>query len=102
MSDEKSTEEMIQAKGLNAPRLTPEMIDAQIVTKLFHVFPKTTTTVCCIVLDNGYTVVGESACVSPENFDEEIGRKVSFENARQKIWTLEGYALRNRLAAAAV
>lgn len=95
--DEQAIENEIQAKGLNAPRLTPEHIDSVIVGEDYHVFPGTTKTVCCLMLRNGFTVIGEAACASPENFDEEIGRRVSGENARRKIWDLEGYLLREGL-----
>ncbi|WP_333986710.1 Gp49 family protein [Burkholderia cepacia] len=54
-------------------------------------------TFCVLVLRNGFTVTGESACVSPENFDAEIGRKVARQNAVAKIWPLEGYLLKQRL-----
>lgn len=90
-------ENEIQSKGLTAPRLTPSMIDAQIVGDAYYVFPNTTLTVCALTLRNGFVVVGESAAASPENFNEEIGRKISREKAREKIWALEGYALRNHL-----
>ena len=96
-SNESAVEQEIQDKGLNAPRLTPKLIDDTIVGEAFHVFPGTTVTVCCLTLRNGYTVVGESACASPENFDEELGRKIARDNARNKIWQLEGYVLRQRL-----
>lgn len=98
MNDEQTIEKEIQAKGLNAPRLTPAKIDAVIVGEDYHVFPGTTLTVCCLKLLNGFTVTGESAAASPENFDVEIGRKIARENARDKIWKLEGYLLRDRLA----
>lgn len=94
---EQSLERQIQAKGLNAPRLTPDQIDAAIVREDFHIFPGTTVTVCLLKLRNGFSVTGESAAVSPANFDEEIGRKVARDNARNKIWQLEGYLLRQRL-----
>lgn len=55
-------------------------------------------TFCVLVLRNGFTVTGESACASPENFDAEIGRRIARDNAKQKIWALEGYALRNKLS----
>lgn len=55
-------------------------------------------TFCVLVLRNGFTVTGESACASPENFDAEIGKKIARENARDKIWALEGYLLREQLA----
>ena len=99
-SDEKAIEAEIQAKGLNAPRLTPENIDAQIVGEAFHVFPGTTLTVCALTLRNGFQVVGESAAASPANFNEEIGRTVARENARRQIWKLEGYLLKSKIAAA--
>jgi hypothetical protein len=95
--DELAVENEIQAKGLNAPRLKPEDIDKAILTELYHIFPGTTLTVCCLVLQNGFTVVGESASASPENFDEAIGRRIARENARNKIWQLEGYLLRQKL-----
>jgi len=98
MSIEQEREREIQDKGLNAPRLTPDHIDQCISRDQYYVFPGTYLTVCCIELMNGYTVTGESACASPENFNEEIGRKIAFDNARQKIWALEGYLLRQRLS----
>ena len=96
--NEQQLEQEIQDKGLNAPRLTPDLIDAVIVDEKYHVFEGTTLTVCCLVLRNGFTVTGESAAASPANFDEEIGRKVAFQNAREKIWMLEGYLLKNKLS----
>jgi len=99
MSDiaELALEKEIQDKGLNAPRLTPELIDKVIVSEIYHRFEGTQTIVCCLVLENGFTVTGESACASPENYDEEIGRKIAKSNARDKIWVLEGYLLKERL-----
>lgn len=99
MHSETEIENEIQAKGLNAPRLTPVLIDAAIQSEQYHVFPGTTMTVCALTLRNGYIVTGESAAASPENFDQAIGRKIARDNARNKIWALEGYLLRNKLAA---
>ena len=98
---EKEIESEIRAKGLNAPRLTPELIDAQIVAEAYHVFPGTTLTICALTLKNGFHVVGESAAASAANFDMGIGRKIARDNARSKIWALECYLLRSKLAAAA-
>lgn len=118
MTNEQAIENEIQAKGLNAPRLTPADIDAAIESE--HYFtaldgvdghyrggPEAQgvknaqalglLTFCVLVLRNGFTVTGESACASPENFDPAIGRKVAREKARGKIWQLEGYLLRQRL-----
>lgn len=97
MNDEQQVEQQIQAKGLNAPRVTPDSLDAKILGEDYHVFPDTTVTVCLLRLENGFTVTGESACASPENFDPELGRQIARRNAREKIWALEGYLLRERL-----
>ena len=94
---EQEIEQEIQAKGLTAPRITPRELDDKITAELYHVFPGTTLTVCCLILENGFTVTGQSAAASPENFDEEIGRKIARADAREKIWPLEGYLLRESL-----
>lgn len=101
MSNEAAIENEIQSKGLSAPRLTPALIDHAILAEQFHVFPGTTLTVCALTLRNGFIVTGESAAASPENFDEEIGRKIARGNARDKIWAFEGYLLREKLHRAA-
>lgn len=109
--DEAAIEAEIQAKGKTAPRLTPSLIDDQIecsyVGRASDLFGKgypahpalETLTIAILVLRNGFLVTGESACASPENYDEGIGRKIAFDNARAKIWPLEGYALKTKLAA---
>lgn len=115
---EAEVEAEIQAKGKTAPRITPEHVDEQIRSEVFwHPGRDAETlelaadaspeeralsclTVCALVLKNGFTVTGESACASPENFDAELGRKIAYRNAREKIWALEGYQLRTRLALA--
>ena len=118
----------IQAKGLTAPRITPQDIEANIVSE--HYFTardgrrgavadgtyvgrehpqfgeadlaaRALLTFCGLVLRHGVTVTGESACASPENFDAEVGRKIARQNAMQKIWPLMGYELRSQLAAEA-
>ena len=127
MSDQQIEQE-IQAKGLTAPRVTPQDIEANIVSE--HYFTARDgrrgaiadgtyvgrerpqfgeadlaaldlLTFCVLVLRNGFTVTGESACASPENFDAELGRKIARQNAVQKIWPLMGYELRSQLAAEA-
>lgn len=91
-------EAKLQSMGKNAPRLTPSDIDAAIASEQYYVFPGTTLTVCCLTLQNGFNVTGESASASPENFSEEIGREIARTNARDKIWALEGYLLKTILA----
>ncbi len=114
MTSEKQIEQEIQDKGLNAPRLTPDHIDSKIKA-VEYILPRDvckrdngveifdaplslqTLTFCVLTLENGFTVTGESACASPENFNEEIGKKIAYENARNKIWQLEGYLLKEKL-----
>lgn len=95
--DANAIEAEIQAKGLTAPRITPAMIDEAVRNVEYHVFGGTTLTVACVTLWNGFTVTGESACASPANFDKELGEKIALQNAKQKIWALEGYRLRSFL-----
>ena len=126
--NDQTIEQEIQAKGLTAPRVTPQDIEANIVSE--HYFTARDgrrgavadgtyvgrerpqfgeadlaaldlLTFCVLVLRNGFTVTGESACASPENFDAELGRKIARQNAVQKIWPLMGYELRSQLAAEA-
>lgn len=97
MDNEQRIEQEIKDKGLNAPRITSEMVDAVIAREYFHVVPDTTLTLCVLTLTNGFNVVGHSACVSPANFDVELGRKIARDKAREQIWALEGYALREHL-----
>lgn len=112
--DDKQIEQEIQAKGLTAPRITPDDVEANIASE--HYFtamdgvcgnqlqvlpsyqPLELLTFCVLVLKNGFTVTGESACASPENFDAELGRKIARQNAISKVWPLMGYELRSKLA----
>lgn len=108
MSNDQQVEQQIQAKGLTAPRVTPDRIASLIVSEHYftaaegvRILPEESPlhllTFCVLVLENGFTVTGESACASPENFDPEIGRQIARRNAQEKIWLLEGYLLRQRL-----
>lgn len=118
---EQAIEKEIVDKGKTAPRLSPIDIDAAILsehylhgaalpgasnTAIDEGFPTTKAalgclTICVLVLKNGFTIVGKSACASPENFDAELGAKIAREDARRQIWALEGYQLRTKLASAA-
>lgn len=108
---EQKIEQEIQDKGLNAPRLTPDFIDSKIkairyitgdvdpayIADDYQGCGSAQLTICILSLENGFTVTGESACASPENFDKIIGQKIAYENAREKIWMLEGYLLKEKL-----
>lgn len=94
---EQQIEQEIQDKGLNAARLTPDHIDGVITGETYTNLPDGRTVICQLTLKNGYTVDGKSACVSKENFNQEIGNKIARQNAREKIWELEGYLLKEKL-----
>lgn len=79
--------------------LTSEKIEQLIVSEQYVLFPATDLTVCCLVLANRFCVIGQSACVDHENFDPEKGRKIARDDAKRKIWELEGYLLKNELYA---
>lgn len=112
-------EDEIVRKGKTAPRVTLADIEAAVQHECYFtaaqglcgaisagqsdefeepIPPLGLLTFCVLVLRNGFTVTGESACASPENFDAEIGRKIARENAVDKIWLLEGYLLKQRLS----
>ena len=115
MSTDAHIEAEIQAKGLTAPRITPADIEANIADEDYFTAsqavagagyvihnpndrcPLSLLTFCVLVLRNGFTVTGESAPASPENFDPELGRKIARANAVNKIWPLMGYELKERL-----
>lgn len=78
-----------------APRVTEALIESKIVDTRFHV--DGLLTLCIIELANGFTVVGQSACASPENYNQDIGERLARSDAFSKIWALEGYLLRERL-----
>lgn len=117
-----SIELAIQAAGADvAPRVKPDQVEALIASE--HYFtagqamypdapadqrgpfgeparpagPLDLLTICVLVLRNGFTVVGEGACASPENFKAHIGRRIARDNAKQKVWPLLGYVLREQL-----
>jgi len=94
---ERSFEREQKADGATDNRVTPKRIDRAIERVDYHQFKNTTTTVCCITLRNGFTCIGESACVDPENFNRRKGEAIAYDNARQKIWALEGYLIRDRM-----
>lgn len=123
--NDQQIEQEIQAKGLTAPRVTPNDIEVNIISEHYftaadgnnsesdtavsiwrdykdlgkELVPLSLLTFCVLVLRNGFTVTGESACASPENFDAELGRNIARQNAINKVWPLMGYALKEKLAA---
>lgn len=112
MSDSEIESE-IKNKGLTAPRVTQQRIEEVIASEYYFTAANGVAasgrivasdddglrclTFCVLVLENGFTITGESACASPENFDAELGRKIARQNAVNKIWPLEGYLLKNKI-----
>ena len=93
---DETIESLLVVRGLTAARITPVDIENTIKDTRYSYFDKTLT-ICILTLRNGYVVTGESACASEANFDADIGRRIARENAKQKIWALEGYLLKQRL-----
>lgn len=98
-----------------APRVTPADIEANIESEWCFTAaqgasfaavgrhdkpipdPLSLLTFCVLLLRNGFTVVGQSACASPANFDAEIGRRIARADAVRQVWPLMGYELRSTL-----
>ena len=123
-ADDATIEQEIVTKGKTAPRITPAGLQANIASEHYFTAGEGVygaaaaeakpneqntygwqcpasldlLTFCVLVLKNGFTVTGESACASPENFDAEIGKKIARANAEQKIWPLMGYQLKQELS----
>lgn len=119
--NDKEIEQEIVAKGKTAPRVTLAAVEACIAYEYYatgdviadattpvmgpawkaleraDITPLACLTLCILHLKNGFTVVGESACASPENFDAELGRKIARQKALDKVWLLEGYLLKEQL-----
>lgn len=84
-----------------APKVTIEQVEAAIVGETYTVLPNGRTTVCQLTLDNGFTVEGQSACVSIENFNAELGNKYARQRAVDEVWHVLGFRLADKLKAAA-
>lgn len=96
MNDNEIEKEICE-KNLTAPRVTPDLIASVIVGETYTKLPSGRTLICELTLKNGYTVRGESSCVIIENFDLDLGKKISREDAKNKVWQLEGYLLKEQL-----
>lgn len=87
----------IPAKGKVSPfRLTEQDIVGKVKNVTFTVMPSGKAVICEITLENGFTVRGESAVVDPKNFVLEIGQKISFSHAIDKVWEVEGYLMQQK------
>ncbi len=87
---------VISAVGLLATlpdrKLTKEFLESEIKEVEYNRLGGTITH-CTIHTKSGFTFTGESACVDPNNFNEEIGKQVSYDNAFEKMWMPYGFWL---------
>lgn len=113
--NDQEVEQELKTKGKTAPRVTPDAVEASVLEE--HYFTGADgvlgasedgkhldchvsmglLTLCVLVLENGFVVVGQSACASPSNFDADIGRALARADAKRKVWPLLGYELRTKL-----
>ncbi|HCS22822.1 MAG TPA: hypothetical protein DIW20_03655, partial [Rhodospirillaceae bacterium] len=94
LNNDQLAEKLAQSPSPN--RLTPEYIDSRIGVPSFFRASETLT-ICVLKSVNGFEVVGKSACADPANYDQAIGERVAFDDAKRQIWQLEGYLLRQTL-----
>lgn len=104
------------AAGRTAPRVSLASMEAKIVKKHFvdgataagvsvdvnpngKIVGLGLLTVCILEMQNGFIMIGKSAPASPENYDFDLGKKLAYEDAIRQLWPMEGYALRDQLAA---
>lgn len=80
-------------EGSPAERITKEYMESRIAISPKFTRIGETVTHCRIVLDNGFSVSGESACVNAENYNQSIGEKIAYDNAFRQLWPLFGFLL---------
>lgn len=76
--------------------LSEDAIKAKIADTKYINVEGTTMTICVIILENGYAVTGESSCIDPAKFNPEIGMKIAYSNAFDKLWGVLGYEVKQR------
>jgi hypothetical protein len=77
--------------------VTKQQIESRIKNTEYRIHANSTLTICVLTMENGFTVVGKSACAHPGNFNKELGEKIAYDDAFEQIWVLEGYLLREAL-----
>lgn len=91
-----------------APRVTLASMEAKVSEKYFVTAaeaigqnpsqggPLAILTICIVVLENGFTLLGKSAPAAAANFNVEFGQKLAYEDCIRQMWPLEGYLLRQQ------
>lgn len=94
---------MTDTTGQLMNKITIEYIDSRISSRhYFQPFPGSTMTICQIIIDNGFGVIGESACVDPANFNQRQGEEIAYKKAYEKLWPLFGFMLAEQRKAAGI
>lgn len=90
--------EKYEEQKIETPTITEERIEWLLENSEFEVetiYDKCTVLTC--KLPNGFVIVESSACVSPENYDEEMGIEICLDRIKSRVWELEGYKLQSEL-----
>lgn len=99
MSNKADTiEKMAQELKCEAPRVTADLIKSRIVEVEYKTIRIAGQKVmyCGIKMDNGFVSIGAPAtCVDEDNWRDEIGREVSYENSFNELWKLEAYRMKS-------
>lgn len=101
-ADDSGIEQQLALSGVQpAPRVTLADLNANIIhTEIVKHVSAAGQILRWAVLTtrSGFAVTGRpSAAVCAENDDPALGERIAVENARQELWPLMGYALRERL-----
>lgn len=80
-----------------APKVTQEMVDDAIQSEFYQMMPSGKTMICELILKNGFSIIGKNSCVSKENFQEDLGKQYSRDNAVQQVWSYLGFMLQQTL-----
>lgn len=83
------------AASPSSRRVMREDIDANV--KAVNYYRHETLTIAIITMANGFNVIGESACIDPANYRQDIGETIAYKSAYEKLWSLEAYAMASRL-----
>lgn len=84
---------------MNSNSVTKEQVLANmqdVLTRTEYEFGKPVTYVT-VRMQNGFTLRESTTCVDPNNYDEEIGKKICLEKIEDKVWFLLGYQLQEKI-----
>ena len=77
-------------------KITVEFLNSEIAD-VVYLRPVGTLTICDITTKDGFTFTGASECVDPTNFNQEIGEKIAYDKAFEKMWLPYGFWLHKTL-----